>query len=117
MSSKIEIERLCEYCGNSFTAKTTKTRYCSHDCNRQAWRENLKNEKIKASNDQQKAKALKPVQDLKSKEFLSVKEAAQIVGCSKQTFYSLINSGRIKAVNLKIKKTIIKRSEIDKLFI
>lgn len=116
MSSKIQIERFCEYCGNGFIAKTTKTRYCSHQCNRKAYKENLKKQKIVRSNNEKQIKAVKPIEDLKAKEFLSVKEAAQIVGCSKQTFYSLINTGRIKAVNLKIKKTTIKRSEIDKLF-
>lgn len=116
MSSNIEIERVCQYCKKIFIAKTTKTRYCSHACNRKAYKENIWKQKIDVSDNEMQSKVLRTIKDLSAKEFLSVKEGAQLIGCSKQTFYSLINSGRIKAVNLKIKKTIVKRSEIDKLF-
>jgi excisionase family DNA binding protein len=115
MSSKIEIIRVCEYCGNQFTARTTKTRFCSHTCNGKSYKERLKNEKIESSN-RQSQKINIPIEDLNKKEFLSVNQAAKLIGCSRQTFYNLINTGRVKAVNLKIKKTVVKRSEIDKLF-
>jgi excisionase family DNA binding protein len=51
-----------------------------------------------------------------NKEYLTVKEAAQILNASNRFVYSLIQSGKLKADNLGERKTIIKRSEIDKLF-
>jgi len=34
MTSNIRIEKVCQYCGTKFIAKTTVTRYCSHSCNK-----------------------------------------------------------------------------------
>ena len=32
MSSNIQIQRVCEFCGNEFTARTTVTKLCSAKC-------------------------------------------------------------------------------------
>lgn len=116
MSTNIKIQRICEWCGNEFTAKTTKTRFCSHLCNSRSYKADLRKKRIEMSNAETKLAISKPIQELKAKEFLSVREAAKLIGCSRPTIYSLINSGKIKSVNLKLKKTVIKRCEIDKLF-
>ena len=58
----------------------------------------------------------KPIEDLKAREFLTVMQVSKLIGCSKQNVYKLINTGKLKATNILIKKTIVKRSEIDKLF-
>ena len=50
MSSNIEIKRVCEYCGNEFTARTTKTKYCSHKCNSRDYKKKIKEKKIQVSN-------------------------------------------------------------------
>jgi len=52
---------------------------------------------------------------LKAKEFLSVRDVSQLIGCSRQTVYNLINSGQLKATNILKKKTIIRRYDIDLL--
>lgn len=56
------------------------------------------------------------IEVLKIKEFLSVRDVATLLNCSVRTTYRLIEQGSIKAVNLSQRKTLIKRSEIDKLF-
>lgn len=38
MSSKIEVQRICQYCKKEFTARTTVTKYCSHKCNQRAYK-------------------------------------------------------------------------------
>ena len=38
------------------------------------------------------------------------------MNCSRQTIYKIIHSGKLKPIDLKIKKIIVKRSELDKLF-
>jgi excisionase family DNA binding protein len=57
-----------------------------------------------------------PLELLKAKEFLTVRDVATLLNSSRQTVYNMINAGQINAFNIKLKKTLIKRSEIDKLF-
>lgn len=50
MSSNIEIIRVCEFCKKEFKARTTVTRFSSHNCNRKAYKAKIKSEKIQKSN-------------------------------------------------------------------
>jgi len=50
MSSNIKIQRICQYCKQEFTAKTTVTKYCSLKCNQRAYKKLKRSEKIKQSN-------------------------------------------------------------------
>lgn len=116
MSSNIEIERICQYCNKDFIAKTTVTRYCSDDCAKKAYKARKRAEKIGISIAETQQLKNKPIEDLKAREFLTVVQVSKLIGCSKQNVYKLINTGKLKATNILIKKTIVKRSEIDKLF-
>ncbi|WEK71447.1 MAG: helix-turn-helix domain-containing protein [Candidatus Chryseobacterium colombiense] len=116
MSSNILIKRICQYCGNEFTAKTNVTRYCSHSCNRKAYKAALKNKnrgqdsaKFQVDNEQNKFFFNQPV-------FLTVKEAAALLKCSSRMIYSLINTGRLNAINLSVRKTRIRRVDVDQIF-
>ncbi len=116
MSSNIEVQRICQHCNNEFTARTTVTRFCSHRCARAAHKQKVRTGKIEASNKQTQQIKTQPVEDLKSKEFLTVREVARLLNCSVRSAYYYIDSGTIKAVNLGQRITRVKRSEIDKLF-
>lgn len=116
MSSKIEVQRICQQCGNEFTARTTTTLYCSHNCNRKAYKAKLKANKIEASNTETLKIKTQPIEEIKAKEFLTVREVARLLNCSHRSVYYYIESGSIKAVNLGQRITRVKRSEIDKLF-
>lgn len=50
MSTNIRIKRICDFCLQEFTAKTTKTKYCSHKCNSRAYKAAVRKEKIETSN-------------------------------------------------------------------
>lgn len=120
MSSKIQIQRICEYCGKEFTAQTTVTRFCSHKCNSRAYKLKVKELKVGKSNEetnQQKIISATDVQleVIKQKDFLSIKEAYTLLGVSERTFYRLMKEGTIPATKLG-GRTIIKRSVIDNLF-
>jgi len=115
MSSNIKVQRICQHCGNEFTAKTVLTRYCSLNCNRKAYKLSLKVAKIEASNIETKLIKEKPLDEIKAKEFLSVRDVSKLIGCSRQNVYLLINTGKLKATNILKKKTIIRRSDLDKL--
>lgn len=116
MSSNLKIERICEHCGKAFTARTTVTRFCGDNCAKAAYKARQREAKIKASNEQTTAIKLKPMEDLKAKEFLTVREVAALLNCSVRSAYYFIENGNIEAINLKKRMTRIKRSEIDKLF-
>jgi len=116
MSSKIEVQRICQHCGNEFTARTTVTRFCSHRCASAAHKQKVRAGKVEQSNKQTQQIKTRPIEELKAKEFLTVREVARLLNCSVRSAYYYIESGTIKAVNLGQRITRVKRSEIDKLF-
>jgi excisionase family DNA binding protein len=116
MSSNIEVQRICQHCGNEFTARRTTTLYCSHKCNSAAYKAGLRAAKVKVSNKETLTIKTGSIEQLKAKEFLSVRDVSKLIGCSRQTVYTLINSGGLKAINIKVKKTLVRRSDIDNLF-
>ena len=54
--------------------------------------------------------------DQTSAEFLTVKNAAKLLWASDKMVYHLINLGKIHAVNLSERKTLVRRVDIDKIF-
>lgn len=116
MSSNIQVQRICQHCGNEFTARTTTTLYCSHQCNRAAYKAKARAAKVEASNKETQRIKSQPIEELKTKEFLTVREVARLLNCSVRSAYYYIENGTIKAVNLGQRSTRVKRSDIDKLF-
>lgn len=116
MSSNFTVNRICEHCGNVFVAKTTVTRFCGKLCSRRASKQKSRSEKI-APMDQAVKKVLEAKDpDLTSAEFLNVKSAAKLLRASDKMIYHLINIGKLNAVNLSKRKTLVYRKDIDKLF-
>lgn len=116
MSSNIKIQRICQYCGNEFTARTTTTQYCGDPCSKRAYKARIRAAKIESSNRETQLIKTKPIEELKAKEFLTVREVARLLNCSVRSAYYYIETGTIKAVNLGQRITRVKRSDIDKLF-
>jgi excisionase family DNA binding protein len=115
MSSNIEIQRICKYCNNEFTARTTVTKYCSQKCASKAYKDRTRKKKVEKSITETKKVIAKPVEVIKSKEVLTVRDVSVLLGCSIRTAYRLIDNGTIKAVNLAERLTRVKRSELNKL--
>ncbi len=115
MSSNIRVQRVCEYCGKQFTAKTTVTRFCSDNCAKRAYKVRLTENKIIQSNKETRTLINLPIEEIKGKEFLSVRDASILLGCSIRSIYRLIENGTIKAINLGERMTRIKRSELNSL--
>jgi excisionase family DNA binding protein len=116
MSSNIKIQRICQHCGNEFTARTTTTQYCGDTCSKRAYKARLRSKKIETSNTETQRIKSQPIEELKVREFLTVTQVSKLIGCSRQNVYNLINTGKLKATNILLKKTIVKRSDLDKLF-
>jgi excisionase family DNA binding protein len=116
MSSNIKVQRICQYCGIEFTARTTVTKFCSLKCSSKGYKAKVRNVKVISCNNETRIKKSKPVEELKQKEFLTVRDLATLLTSSTRTVYHLIKQGRIQAVNLSERKMLIKRSTIDLLF-
>lgn len=116
MSSNIKVQRICLYCEQEFTARTTATKYCCHKCNQRAYKANRRAEKVKQSNIEATQIKNQPIEQLKAKEFLTVREVSHLLNCSVRSVYYYIKNDLITAVNLGQRMTRIKRSEIDNLF-
>lgn len=116
MASNIKIVRICEYCGNEFTARTTVTRFCSHTCNSRAYKANKKNQKIERSNKETIRIKNEPIEEIQVKEFLTVKEVSILLNCSTKTIHRLINDGKIKAVKISERKTMVRKADLNILF-
>lgn len=116
MTSNIKVQRICQFCGEEFTARTTFTQYCSDICAKRAYKARIIVAKIESSNKETSLIKNKSNEDLKTKEFLTAREVATLLKISVRSVYYYINNGRIKAVKLSERVTRIKRSDIDELF-
>jgi len=115
MSSNIKVQRICQFCGQEFTAKTTVTKYCSDNCAKRAYKKRKQAEKIKSSNKETVQIKIKPIAELQAKEYLSVKETALLLGCSARMVYRLINNNTLKALNLSKRLTRIRKSDLNNI--
>ncbi len=119
MASNIEITKTCIYCGKEYTAKMLTTKYCSHACNSRHYKQLKREEKLNNF----KEAAAKPEQyslhsfeiALQQKEFLSIDDAAKLIGASRRTIQRLISSNKLQIVKVG-SRTIITRKAIDNLF-
>ncbi len=116
MSSTFKVQRICQHCKNEFTAQKTTTKFCSHKCAQKAYKVRERNTKIDGSNQETENIKTKPIEDLKSKEFLTAREVAKLLNCSIRTVYYSIEQGTINAVNLSQRMTRIRRVDIEQLF-
>ena len=112
----MRIDRICEYCHKDFIARKTISKTCSDRCAKMLYKQKQRQAKIESSNKETEAIRAKPIEELKAKEFLTVREVAKLLNSSRQMIYDLIKTGKVQAVNLKIKKTMISRASINLLF-
>lgn len=117
MSSNIRINRVCVFCNEVFIARKTVSKTCSDACAKKLYKRRQREKKIEASNNETTQVLERPIKELNAKDFLTVKDAATLLNCSVRTTYRLITNGTLKAINLAERKILIKRSEIDRLFI
>lgn len=116
IKNDMRILRVCKHCGKDFIAQRAKTQSCSDHCAKMYYKTKKRNEKIEVSDKETLSIKLKPIEELKAKDFLTVREVAKLLNCSLRTTYRLIDNGTIKAVNLSERKTTIRRADIDSLF-
>lgn len=116
MSSNIYISRICQFCETEFTARTTVTKYCSHRCASRAYKARQRGKDIERSNIERAETLAAPIIKIQTKDYLSVDETAKLLGISRWTLGRAIQDNRLKAVRFG-KRIIIKRTDVDSLFL
>jgi excisionase family DNA binding protein len=115
MSSNIRVPKVCQHCGNEFIAKTTVTQYCGDLCAKRAYKKRQRDKKVQDISSVASQKSQHNQQKIQDKDFLSISETCELLGASRMTLYRQIKSGTISAAKIG-RRTIIKRTEIEKLF-
>ena len=114
MSSNIQVQRICQYCGGEFTARTTVTQYCGDNCSKRAYKARKKASKIEASNKQTQRIKNQPIEELKAKAFLSIADTCKLIGISRRTVYRMIERNELTTGKAG-RRTIIKRSDLEQV--
>ncbi|WLT40938.1 helix-turn-helix domain-containing protein [Paramuribaculum intestinale] len=114
MSSNIKIEKVCEWCGNKFTAQTTVTRFCSKRCSEHSYKERMRQRKIALSNQETKLQSGNGSK-WRNKDFLTPTQAAELLGIGRMSVYRYIRAGKIK-VNRFDRKTLISKADLLAMF-
>lgn len=112
-TSKFKVLRTCEFCGKEFYAQKVTTRFCCKRCNELAYKQRRRQRQITEA----EAKVLQmPIEEVSSKEFLSLQETSVLFGITKRSVYNLIYNGVLQAFKLSSRMTIVRRTDIEQMF-
>ena len=100
--------RKCAFCNKEFTCNSGSQRYCSEHCAEAAKAQRKKRQ-------QDFLKALQPVIDISSQEYLTFSKAAILMGCSRQYVYKLVNEGKLPASRISSRMAFIRKADIEKM--
>ena len=106
--SQMRKTRKCAFCGKEFICNSGSQRYCSEQC-----AEAAKAQRKKRQHDF--LKAVQPVIDIASQEYLSFSKAAILMGCSRQYVYKLVNEGKLPASRISSRMAFIRKADIEKM--
>jgi excisionase family DNA binding protein len=115
MSSNIKVQRICEHCGREFTARTTVTRFCNIKCASAFNKSKVRNAKIEVSNITTEDLKMRPMAELKVKDFLTVAETCKMLSVSRWTLWRAINNLELNAGNIG-RRVLIRRADLEELF-
>ncbi len=115
-TSKMKIKKVCEWCGTTFYAQKLTTRFCSHRCNNLAYKEAVRQKRIQEVEAKvQTFISEQSISDVKDKEYLSFKEAATLLGLSKQAIYKMVYAGKQQAFRISSRLSFIRKGDIDRM--
>jgi len=114
--SKLKIPKVCEFCKQPFEAKTMFTRYCSRACVLKGDKQKQKDQLAQTKKQAVAAEKSNIIAEIQSRPYISVKDATQLFGISRNTIQRLIKSGKIPALNLGERLTRISRVHLEAMF-
>lgn len=104
-------KKMCEWCGNEFTARKSNTRYCSKQCADHANKERLRAWSQEAVGNHEAGKA----RNVDTNYVMTPTMLASYLGIARSTAYKYISSGFIKSLQMG-RKTLVRKEDVDKLF-
>ena len=107
---KFEVHRTCEVCGQTFTAKSFTSKYCSQRCSK------LASKRRKAEEEKRQRFAAVVSQIADDRDYISIAEAVAMFCIGRDTLYRLIRAGSIPAINIGKRLTRISRSKLEEMF-
>lgn len=113
-ASKIKIKKVCEWCGQEFLALKVSTRFCSKQCNGHAYKDaNRKKVLLETERETLEKVSQNNISQGLNREFMSVAEAATLLGVTRMTIYNLIYNNVLHASKITSRLTFVSRSDID----
>lgn len=112
MSSRIDIQKRCKWCGAIFTAHKTTTEYCSHRCGNFAYKDKVRKQRIE-SLQHELGKSIKTPPNL-NKEYLTPSEVAELLHIGRTSIYRYIRNGAIKVIRFD-RKTLVRKADIENM--
>ncbi len=113
-TAKQKIRKICEQCEKPFDADRISTKYCSHECNRTAYKANRRQQAVKLSEEltaKKNSEALRT--DFDQRAYLGISEAAKLLGVSRWSVYRYVSSGMLPATRITKRTTRIKKVELE----
>lgn len=100
---------VCQGCGKTFEASLRSARYCSQKC-----RNDDRTRMVRAQRIQEQSEAVdeRRRRDLLSRDYISVTQAAELLGVSRPTIYKRIAEGDIEVLHLTPRTVRIKVSDL-----
>ena len=114
--SKLKIPRVCEFCENPFEAKTVTTRFCCKACADKSAKKQKRLAKEMEARQNLLEIAKAKIIEIQARPYISVSEAAQLFGMSKDTVHRLIKSKRISAYNFGQRLTRVSKTDLEEMF-
>ena len=109
MSSNIRLKKVCQDCGNLFTAKTTVTKFCSDDCAKRNYKKRKREASIKLSNETTSDEITRRVDGVATtvekeggtpKSLIDLEELSAITSLSIRTLFRLMQNRRFPRLKI-----------------
>jgi predicted DNA-binding transcriptional regulator AlpA len=119
MSSNMSLKKICQHCGDVFTAKTTVTKFCSDDCAKKNYKLRKKQEAIASRNNatqkiilaEQKNKRDKIAFD--EQELIDIKVLSAVTSIGERTLYRIVKDKEFPKIKIGRSLLFHKRTVID----
>ena len=113
-ASKVKIKKVCEWCGQEFIAWKVSTRFCSKQCNSHAYKDAIRKRVLLQTERETMEKAEKiSASKTGNQDYMSIAEAASLLGVTRMTVYNLIYSNVLRASKITSRLTFVRRCDID----
>lgn len=115
-TSNIRIKKVCEWCKKEFYSQKCTTRFCCKRCAEHAYKDRKRQER-KSYTEVQVQKCLhdKAQSEISVREYLSISDAAKLLGITRDGVYKLIYRGVLIAYKISLRFTVVFRKDIDSM--